>query len=41
MWHISRDEIYLFDVDVILQVVSFYRDEPELDTLFLKMMETI
>jgi hypothetical protein len=31
MWHIGRDKWYLFDVGVILKVVSLYRDESELD----------
>jgi hypothetical protein len=35
MWNTGTDEWYIFDVVVILDVVSHYRDESELDaTIF-------
>jgi hypothetical protein len=39
MWDIGRDECDLFDVADILEVASFYHDEPELEAAFLMMME--
>jgi hypothetical protein len=32
MWDIGKDEWDLFNVVVVLEVVSLYRDEPELET---------
>jgi hypothetical protein len=39
MWDIGRDECDLFDVANILEVASFYHDEPEIEAAFLMMME--